>query len=124
PADVIVGGGDGSVDLVVIVSARGRRTVWLSDSSADGSSCDRFSCNADYVAVSGTLNFAVGETTKVVRVDLFDCAIDDASKTFTRSEERRVGKDSRRRRWRVCIVRKNTVGDPSALWVHYADVCE
>src|SRR5207245_11230662 len=68
PADVIVGEGDGHVDLVVSLSAPGLSPVSVNYATANSSAGAGFSCNADYIGVSGTLNFAVGETTKVVRV--------------------------------------------------------
>ena len=83
PADVIVGEGDGYVDLVVSLSAPGLSPVSVNYATANSSAAGNTVCNFDYVPVSGTLNFAVGETTKVVRVDLLDCPVNDGSKTFT-----------------------------------------
>jgi hypothetical protein len=83
PADVIVGEGDGYVDLVVSLSAPGLSPVSVNYATADSSAIHSTGCPWDYVGVSGTLNFAVGETTKVVRVDLFDCAVTDTTKSFT-----------------------------------------
>ena len=37
----------------------------------------------DYVGVSGTLTFALGETTKIIRVDLHDCADVESCESFT-----------------------------------------
>src|SRR6202043_3930966 len=73
PADVIVGEGDGYVDLVVSLSAPGLSPVSVNYATANSTAAGSTVCNYDYVPVSGTLNFAVGETTKVVRVDLLDC---------------------------------------------------
>ena len=38
---------------------------------------------ADYIAASGRLNFAPGETTKVVRVEIVDCPNIENPETFT-----------------------------------------
>src|SRR6202022_111130 len=83
PADVIVGEGDGYVDLVVSLSAPGLSPVSVNYATANSSAAGHTVCNFDYVPVSGTLNFAVGDTTKVVWVDLLDCPVNDGSKTFT-----------------------------------------
>ena len=77
PPDVIVGEGDGYVDLVVSLNAPGQNPVSVNYATADSTAFGGNACNYDYVGASGTLNFAVGETTKVVRVDLLNCAIVD-----------------------------------------------
>ena len=76
PPDVIVGSGDGYVDLPVTLSAPGTNTVtafyqFFNGTAAGGGACaDGASFFADQ---SGTLTFAPGETTKVVRVDILNC---------------------------------------------------
>src|SRR6266540_797165 len=81
--DVIVGERDGFVDLVVSLSTRGSNPASVNFATANGSAASSTGCPADYDGVSGTLNFAPGETTKVVRVDIFDCAIVEALESFT-----------------------------------------
>ena len=63
-ADAVVGEGDGYVDLVVRLSAPGQNVVTVNYTTAYGSAI------SDYEIASGTLSFAIGETTKVVRVEL------------------------------------------------------
>src|SRR5262249_30054162 len=64
----VVGEGDGYVDEVVSLSAPGQSQVTVDYTTGDAWA-SRF---GDYVAVSGTLTFAPGETTKLVRVELGD----------------------------------------------------
>ncbi len=75
PADLLVGEADGYVDLPVSLSAPGTSTVTVSYATANSTAVSGTSCDAEYVGVSGTLTFAPGETTKVVRVDLNDCGV-------------------------------------------------
>jgi chitinase len=80
PADVVVGEADGYVDLAVRLSARGSNAVSINyaTSSSGGTADQGNGCPGDdYVARDGTLNFAPGETTKVVRVQLHDCSTPD-----------------------------------------------
>jgi chitinase len=74
PADTIVGQGDGYVDLVVRLSAPGTQAVTVGYSTAPITAAQGNFCTYNYVGASGTLNFAPGETTKAVRVELLDCA--------------------------------------------------
>jgi chitinase len=80
PPDVVVGEGDGYVDLPVRLSAPGSSSVTvtyqtLSNPASEGTNC---SSSNDYVEArssnDGELTFAPGETAKVVRVQLLDCA--------------------------------------------------
>ena len=74
PTDVILGEADGYVDLAVRLSAPGQNPVSVHYIDARQHR-RRFStaCNSTTSAASGTLNFAPGETTKVVRVQILDC---------------------------------------------------
>ena len=66
-ADKVVGEGDGYVDVVVGLNAPSTSSVSVAYATADvGSGYKSY----DYQAVTGTLNFAAGETTKTVRVQL------------------------------------------------------
>ncbi len=58
PADVIVGEGDGHVDLVVSLSAPGLSPVSVNYATANSTAVGSTLCNYDYVPASGTLNFA------------------------------------------------------------------
>src|SRR4029077_15774271 len=82
PPDVIVGERDGFVDLVVSLSAPGTSPVTVNYSTFNSTAGASNGCNADYVGASGTLTFAPGETTKVVRVQLLDCALVEPFETF------------------------------------------
>ncbi len=68
-----MGEGDGFVDLAVRLSAPGTDAVSVDYATANSSAGSVTACNGDYIGVAGTLNFAPGETTKVVRVDIDDC---------------------------------------------------
>jgi Ca2+-binding RTX toxin-like protein len=69
-ADVVVGESDGYLDLVVTLSAPGQSVITVNYQTANGSAVG----NYDTLGASGTLTFAPGETTKVVRIDLLDDA--------------------------------------------------
>ena len=68
-ADMVVGEGEGYVDLVVRLSAPGQNVVTVNYATAYGSA---FGGGSDFANADGTLTFAIGETTKVVRVELTD----------------------------------------------------
>ena len=83
PADVTVGERDGFVDLVVRLSSPGQNPVTVSYTTANETAFwSGNGCNADYIGVNGKLVFAVGETTKVVRVQILDCPIVELLETF------------------------------------------
>ena len=90
PPDVVVGEASGSVSLRIRLNAPGTSTVTVAYATANGTALSSTGCvqNADtYVGVPpsgvpGTLTFAPGETTKVVRVDLNNCNV-SGSFTFT-----------------------------------------
>jgi hypothetical protein len=58
--------------------------VSVNYATANGTAVSNTGCGGSslYVGVSGTLSFAPGATTKVVRVDLLDCKV-AGSHTFT-----------------------------------------
>ena len=81
-ADVTVDEGDsGTVDAVftVTLSAASGRAVTVAYATSDGSAR---TADGDYQARSGTLNFAVGETTKTVTVPVQGDTRDEANETF------------------------------------------
>ena len=71
--DAMVGEGDGYVDLPVHLSAPGTQPVSVSFTTAEWTADAGSFCNYNYISNQGSLTFAPGETTKVVRVDLLDC---------------------------------------------------
>ena len=75
-ADRIVGEGAGYVDVVVTLSAPSRSNVSVGYATQDVAPA--YDGGYDYNAVSGTLNFAAGETTKTVRIHLAESASYDS----------------------------------------------
>jgi chitinase len=73
PSDVLVGEGTGYVDLVVNLSVPGQSPVSVHYATANDTAVGSTACTFDYTPVSGALNFAPGETTKVIRVQVLDC---------------------------------------------------
>ncbi|MBK6864473.1 MAG: hypothetical protein IPG91_13480 [Ideonella sp.] len=66
-ADMVVGEGDGYIDVVVSLSAPSASNVSVAYARQEIGTCyDGY----DFQPVSGTLNFAAGETTKTVRIQL------------------------------------------------------
>jgi Calx-beta domain/Bacterial Ig-like domain (group 2) len=82
PFDIGVGEGVGFVDLAVKLSAPGRSPVSVAYTTQNLTAAAGSTCNNDYVAGSGTLNFAPGETSKAVRVDILDCPDVEGAETF------------------------------------------
>ena len=67
---LVVGESDGYIDIVVSLSAPASSLVTVNYATANGLAYACATADYDYLPVSGTLNFAVGETTKVVRIEL------------------------------------------------------
>jgi Ca2+-binding RTX toxin-like protein len=67
-SDVLVGEADGFVDVVVSLSAPGQNVVTVNFSYANDTAAN----GSDYDGIAGTLTFAPGETTKVVRLQILD----------------------------------------------------
>ena len=73
--DVIVGEADGYVDLPVRLSAPGTARSPSRTPRAAAQRAPAARCSSDFVSPgTGSLIFVPGETTKVVRVQLLDCA--------------------------------------------------
>ena len=81
--DVIVGEGDGYVDLPITLSAPGTLPVTLDYTTVAGTACPPNCQGAEYRTASGAATFAPGETTKVVRVELEDASKIPTMKFFT-----------------------------------------
>src|SRR5204862_6996467 len=114
-----------SVDLPVGLSAPGTGTVTVHYATANSSASSGTGCNADYNGVSGTLTFAPGETTKVVPVQLFDCAIVQGFQSFTLGLDTPVNASIARASARVGIVNNDTAATtPYRLFVRDAVVDE
>ena len=83
PADLTVGEVDGFVDLVVRLPVPGLNTARVLYETQTGTAGGGNLCNADYTVAEGELVFAPGETTKVVRVQIVDCAGAEPFEGFT-----------------------------------------
>ena len=68
--DIVVGESDSYADIVVSLSAPASSLVTVNYATANSLAYACATADYDYLPVSGTLNFAVGETTKVVRIEL------------------------------------------------------
>ncbi len=83
PLDLTVGESSGYIDVAVRLSAPGTNTVRVRYATAELSADDNSTCSEDYIGADGTLTFAPGETTKVVRIDICDDSSDEALESFT-----------------------------------------
>ena len=77
--DISVGESSNSATLSVSLDAPSGRDVSVAFATADGSAIKE----VDYLEVSGTLNFAAGETQKTITVYPIDDRINEADETFT-----------------------------------------
>ncbi|MFT3954992.1 MAG: Calx-beta domain-containing protein [Piscinibacter sp.] len=77
-SDLIVGEGDGYVDVVVSLSAPAQGAVTVNFTYGNESAANAY----DYNGYTGTLNFASGETTKVVRIEIEDDTVAEGFETF------------------------------------------
>jgi hypothetical protein len=82
PPDLVVGEGDGYLDLTVRLSAPGSNTVSVNYATQDQSAGSNFSCFGDYLGASGTLTFAPGETSKTVAVLVKGDRLGEPNETF------------------------------------------
>ena len=70
PANLIVGERDGQILLTVTLSDQSPNPVSVHYATADSTAIASTGCPYDYIGVSGTLNFAPGETIKTVPVQI------------------------------------------------------
>ena len=77
-ADMSVAEGTASVTMTVTLSAASTSQVTVDYASSD----DTATAGSDYTAVSGTLTFAAGDTTKTVSVTISDDSTDEDDETF------------------------------------------
>jgi hypothetical protein len=82
PPDLAVNEGDGYVDLVVSLAVPGSNAVSVNYMTASGTAIGNNGCNADFLPADGTLTFLPGETTKVVRIHVYDCNDPEPPETF------------------------------------------
>ena len=119
-----MGEGDWYVDLVVRLSAPGTQPVSVHYSSPESSADGGSFCNYNYVPGSGTLTFAPGETTKVVRVDLLDCSPSETLKSFALNLDTPVNATIARDSQYVSIVDNDNLAAVPSLVVRDAVVDE
>ena len=74
----VVGEGDASVDVVVVLGGTPGGAVTVNYATEDGSATD----GNDYRETTGTLSFALGETRKTIRIDVIGDDIDEDDETF------------------------------------------
>src|SRR5439155_25685636 len=98
--------------------------VSVNYATADSSALGSTACNYDYVGSSGALNFAPGETTKVVRVQILDCPPDSGLKAFTFNLSAATNGVITRASSRVSIVDNDTIVATPRLFVRDAVVDE
>jgi len=77
-ADVVAGEGDGYIDFVVSLNAPATGTVSVNYSTGNATSS-----YSDYASASGTLTFAPGVTTQVVRVALVQDGLTESREVLT-----------------------------------------
>ncbi|MFL6005460.1 MAG: Calx-beta domain-containing protein [Gaiellaceae bacterium] len=80
--DVIVGEADGFADVTVTLSAPGLNSVAVSYDTAAINATQGTACDSDYVRAAGTLTFLPGEISKVVHIQIVDCAVLESPETF------------------------------------------
>jgi Ca2+-binding RTX toxin-like protein len=120
-SDAIVSEADGYVDIVVSLSAPGQNTVTVAYTTADSTADDGA---FDYVGASGTLNFAAGETTKVVRVELSEFSGIEAFESFRFNLSSATNATIAKPSTLVSIIDNDTLEDTPKLFVRDATVDE
>ncbi|WP_037499905.1 Calx-beta domain-containing protein [Solirubrobacter soli] len=103
-SDVLVSEGDGYVDLAIRLSTPGTEPVKVAYATTQSTAGPGTFCNFDYVHIAGTLTFAPGETTKVLRVQLGDCPAVEGLESFTLDLSAAVNGVITRPRVRISIL--------------------
>ena len=124
PVDLVVGEGDGFVDLVVGLSAPSANLVTASYANLNGSAGAGNSCNTDYSPANGALNFAPGETTKPVRVQINECSDPELIEAFTLNLSTEVNGVITRASGRISIIDNDTIEADPLIFVRDAVVDE
>src|SRR5689334_10946969 len=124
PPDVIVGEGDGFVSLTVTLSDQSPNPVSVDYATADSTAGANVVSNGDYVGASGTLNFAPGETSKTVQVQILDCNDVERFEAFRLNLSTAANGQIARASTLVGIVDNDTVVATPKLFVRDAVVDE
>jgi len=82
-SEYVVGEGDGSVTITVTLSQASTGTVTVDYATSDGTATSHHCIAADYVAASGTLSFAPGQTSRAVVIYILENPVCESSRTFT-----------------------------------------
>ena len=77
--DLVVDEADGTANFVITLDRSSGGVVSVNYATQDGTAL----AGSDYVAASGTVNFAPGETAKTVKVLLVDDTIKEVAETFS-----------------------------------------
>jgi Ca2+-binding RTX toxin-like protein len=116
-ADAIVGEGDGYVDLLVSLSAPGTQAVSVNYATVAESASASF----DFTSAAGSLVFAPGETTKVVRVQILDDGSQEGFAEHFRLVLSNPGNATLAKAVAsISVIDNETVGTPPAI--HAGDV--
>jgi chitinase len=125
PADLIIGEAEGFIDLPVTLSAPSLNPVSVEYSTLNSTAAAGVCGNGgDYVNSTGTLNFAPGETTKVVRVQVVDCTPVEPFEAFTFGLDTEHNGVISRASSRISIVDNDTIVPTPKLFVRDAVVDE
>jgi Ca2+-binding RTX toxin-like protein len=121
--DMIVGESDGWAEVVVSLSAPGQNVVSV-DYATQDVSADYYGTGWDYAYTNGTLTFAQGETTKVVRIQIADNTVSEAFETLRFNLSRPVNAVIDDTRGLIGIVDDDNVVDTAQLYAGDAVVDE
>ena len=89
-----VSGSSASQTFTVLLNLAGTGLVRVAYATADGTGTDAAAAGTDYMSTSGTLTFAVGETSKNIVVQIIGDAVDEIDETFTVALSNPVGSDA------------------------------
>ncbi len=82
-SDASAGESDGTIEFTVTLDrANNEHAASVDWTTAEDGSTTAATSNVDFIAASGRLNFAIGETEKTVTVSLLDDQLDEADETF------------------------------------------
>ncbi|MEB3214332.1 MAG: Calx-beta domain-containing protein [Leptolyngbyaceae bacterium] len=76
--DIVVNEGAGTATFTATLSQAASNTVTVDYATANGTAI----AGSDYTAKTGSLTFAVGQTSQVITIDITDDAIDEVNETF------------------------------------------
>ncbi len=113
--DLTVGEGEGVANVVVQLDAAASGPVSVQYATSDGTA-SRFS-GGDFVATSGTLTFAPGETRKVVGIALQDGTTPESLEAFSLNLSAAVNATIARSKATISIIDNDSIVDTPELFV-------